>query len=475
MTKAARALPILALLLALGAPPRMQAQGTRPGGTTRGSSNITGRSSTQRSVTSGGTGRSTSGARQYRSNTELGDATITIDPETRSLVIVSDEDTHRELFKVIQSLDQIKPQVLIKVVFVEVTYNKGSDIGVEGSYTFNQKSAIPATTGSSVTTNTSTSPTGSATNPGTSTTNSTLTTPLGVAASLASTAQLQSIFGLASATDGTFVRLITDDWSATLRAMATRGKVEVLSRPSIMARNNQEAVIVVGQEVPFVTNSRTDNNGNLNNTITYDNIGIILRVTPFITSEGTVEMIVAPEISNLTDQTVPIGNNFSAPVISKRSAETVVVTPNGQTVVIGGLMETQRIESIRKVPILGDIPLIGLAFKRTIKDDVKRELLIFLTPHIVNTASGLKQLTKRELEQATLIENAFSRKEYEQYLEPPPLFAEPDLPEGKEIRRATTVERTTTTTERTTAPIPVSSKPRILSPVQPSELNGAPR
>ena len=72
---------------------------------------------------------------------------------------------------------------------------------------------------------------------------------------------------------------------------------------------------------------------------------------------------------------------------SGSNAETVVVTPNGQTVVIGGLMETQRVESVRKVPILGDIPLIGLAFKRTIKDDVKRELLIFLTPHIVSTAA----------------------------------------------------------------------------------------
>ena len=468
-----RALPILAILSMLAAPLASEAQVARPGGATRGSSNITGRSTIQRSVTSGGTGRSVSGARQYRSNTELGDATITIDPETRSLVIVADEDTHRELFKVIKTLDQIKPQVLIKVVFVEVTYNKGSDIGVEGSYTFNLKNPTTGTTGTTETTitETGTTPTG-----GTSTTVIKNTGSTSVAATLGNSVGISSLFGLASATDGTFVRVLMDDWQATLRMLATRGKVEVLSRPSIMARNNQEAVIVVGQEVPFVTNSRTDNNGNLNNTITYDNIGIILRVTPFITSEGTVEMIVAPEISTLTDRTVPIGNNFSAPVIAKRSAETVVVTPNGQTVVIGGLMETQRVESVRKVPILGDIPLIGLAFKRTIKDDVKRELLIFLTPHIVSTAAGLKQLTNRELEQATLIENAFSRKEYDQYLETPPLFVEPDLPEGKEIRRATTVQRTTTTTtERTAAPVPVPSKPRILAPVQPSEVNGASR
>ena len=141
----------------------------------------------------------------------------------------------------------------------------------------------------------------------------------------------------------------------------------MLSRPSIMARNNQEAVIVVGSEVPFITNSRITDDGQTINTIQYDNVGIILRVTPFITSDGTVEMIVAPEISTLTDQTVPISNNASAPVIAKRSAETVVVTPHGQTVVIGGLMETQRTETVQKIPILGDIPFLGIPFRRTIK------------------------------------------------------------------------------------------------------------
>src|SRR5687767_7376145 len=199
-----RALPILAIVCTLALPFASVAQVARPGGATRGSSNITGRSAVQRSVTSGGTGRSVSGARQYRSNTELGDATITIDPETRSLVIVADEDTHRELFKVIKTLDQIKPQVLIKVVFVEVTYNKGSDIGVEGSYTFNLKNGTPASTGTTQTTvtETGTTPTG-----GTSTTVTTNTGSTSVAATLGESVGISSLFGLASATDGTFVRV----------------------------------------------------------------------------------------------------------------------------------------------------------------------------------------------------------------------------------------------------------------------------
>ncbi|MEO8353167.1 MAG: hypothetical protein ABI680_15660, partial [Chthoniobacteraceae bacterium] len=118
--------PLLAaaLGLALGVP-QLMAQTTRPGSSARGGATAGGGGT--RNLSAGS--RGATGPRQYRSNTELGDAVIQIDPETRSLVIMTDDETHEELMKVIQELDQPKPQVLIKVVFVEVTYNKGSDIG----------------------------------------------------------------------------------------------------------------------------------------------------------------------------------------------------------------------------------------------------------------------------------------------------------------------------------------------------------
>jgi general secretion pathway protein D len=241
-----------------------RAQTARPGSSARGGTRpTTSRGSTGSISPNAGS----TGPRQYRSNTLLGDATIQIDPETRSLVIVTDEDTHLELMKVIKTLDQPKPQVLIKVVFIEVTYNKGMDVGVEANYTFNLKNPIPATTGTSTNTTTTTGTTTGVPitgRSGTTTTNAvnqtvtSLTNTLGTPANIGRTLTGQTLFGLAQATDGTFVRIASDDWSATLRAMATKGKLEVLSRPSIMARNNQEAVIVVGQEVPFITNSRTD-------------------------------------------------------------------------------------------------------------------------------------------------------------------------------------------------------------------------
>jgi general secretion pathway protein D len=325
----------------------------------------------------GAAGRSSANLqqRQYRSNTLLGDAIIQTDPETRSLVIITDEATHSEIASVIRNLDRPKPQVLIKVLFLEVTHRESLDIGVEGSYTYTHEGINSGTVGTAM--------------------------------------------GLADIVGGGFWSVASDDWDVTLKALAEKGKLEVLSRPSILARNNQEAVIVVGQEIPLITNSRITDQGATINTVQYAEIGIILRVTPFITSEGMVEMIVAPEISTLTDQEIPIAvtenGEVGSPVIAKRSAETVVVTADGQTIVIGGLMETVKTEVKRKVPVLGDIPLLGFAFRRTIREEQKKELLIFLTPYIVNTPEDMGVLSKREVDSLELTPQAFPREKVERF------------------------------------------------------------
>ena len=450
--------PLLAVML-LAAPLRAQ-QTTRPGGNARGTSGTTRSSGLGNTGTAGARSTGSAGSQQYRRNTDLGDAIITIDPETRSLVLVTDEDTHREMVGVIKTLDQPKPQVLIKVVFLEVTYNKALDVGVEGSYTFNLKNPIAGKTGSSTTT---TATTGTIPG-GTTATNSTLTTPLDTLANIGQSATLQNLYGLSSLTTGSFVRFVSDDWSATLHALAQKGKLEVLSRPSIMARNNQEAVIVVGSEVPFITSSSLTPEGQTNNTIRYDNVGIILRVTPFITSEGTVEMIVAPEISNLTDQTVPIGNNTSAPVIAKRSAETVVVVPHAQTVVIGGLMQTQKTSAVQKIPLLGDIPYLGAAFRRTVKSDTKTELLIFLTPYIVNDGTGLTRVTADELGRTELVDRSYSQKELDKYLG--------SLPARKNADES--ARRTSASVKAVTATAPKKAAPKAAEPEMPAPVKTKP-
>jgi general secretion pathway protein D len=338
--------------------------------------------------------RSTASSTAYPNSTDIGQARITYDPETRSVIIVSDDETAAHIREVVTQLDRPTPQVLIKVVFLEVTYNKGSDIGVSGSYT---KNISPGTLNSSV--------------------------------------YEQAFNGLSGLTSGagTFA-VVANDFQATLRAIAEAGKVEVLSRPSILARNNQQATITVGQQVPLISGVTFDNFGNQRNAITYQDVGIILTVTPFITSDGMVEMVLAPEISSVSDSSVSFAtstndNNVTAPIINIRSADTVVVTPDRQTVVIGGLMSTRKNESVSKIPLLGDIPILGAAFRRKIKSNEKTELMIFLTPTIVQDPRTLAMLTKTEQENAQIPANAFSPHEMERFLnqkpEEGPKFSEP--------------------------------------------------
>ena len=363
---------ILAAFLLLAAWLPVSAQTTRQnsGSRSTGNRSTTNNNANRRATTSGG-GRA--GAdRQYQNSTMLGDAMITSDSVTRRLIVVTDDETNESIKEIIASLDRPKPQVLINVVFMQVTHNKDLDLGTEfshkGTYLGNDIVSTAATA-----------------------------------------------FG--SPTTGGFFNILNADVDATIHALSTVGKTEILSRPSILARSSQQATIMVGQEVPFITNSRISDTGQTTNTVQYQDIGIILRVTPFITSEGLVEMIVTPEISALSEKTVAISDTVNTPVIDKRSADTVVVTPSDRTVVIGGLISNQSVNQDNKVPILGDIPLLGHAFKRTVKQNSKTELLIFLTPHVVQQPEDLSRLTDSERGKLQLKSGAFNTEDVNKYLD----------------------------------------------------------
>jgi general secretion pathway protein D len=216
---------------------------------------------------------------------------------------------------------------------------------------------------------------------------------------------------------GAFYKLAGRDIEATIHALATTNKVEVLSRPSVLTRSNQQATILVGQNVPTITGSQiAQTTGTVTNLITYRNVGVILRVTPFITGEGYVEMILQPEISALSATSVPIGNGVNSPVIDTRAADTVVVTKSDRTVVIGGLMSDAKNDIDSKVPLLGDIPIIGAAFRRQNHSHVKSELLIFLTPHVVQTPDDLERLTQTEQQRLNLAPSTFPKSDVDKFL-----------------------------------------------------------
>jgi general secretion pathway protein D len=301
-----------------------------------------------------------------------GDVVVQIDPETGSLIVIADEETNEQVRKVVENLDRPVPQVLIKVVFLEVTHTKDLDLGVEAS--FNYKGGDHED-------------------------------------------MIQTIFGLSAITRGAFATVIEEDFSATLRALSGVAKLEVLSKPSVLTRNNQAATITVGEEVPFVRNTRVTSDGQTINTVEYEDIGIILTVTPFINPDGLVEMDLYTEISTITGDTVPISDTVDAAVFAKRSAETMVVAPDGKTVVIGGLMEDNLTEATSKVPILGDIPILGFPFRRVTKTKAKTELLIFLTPYVVRTESELREMSLSEKNRTELVPEVFSDEKMDKYID----------------------------------------------------------
>lgn len=281
----------------------------------------------------------------------VGQVSAVASEDTNTLLILSPEKNFDRLTEILNELDRPVPQVLIRVIISEVTYDDSLDLGVEFS----------------------------AINVG-STTNDNVRTNFNL---------FESTLGL------NYLLFDAGNFSAAVRALAATGKFDVLSRPYLLTADNQEASITVGQEVPFVTNSRVTDTGGTVNTVEYREIGIILTVTPQINSEGLVVMDLRQELSALTDRTIPISDDFNGVVINQRNVQTQVAVGNGQTVVVGGLMQDQKQETVTKVPWLGDIPWVGNLFRRTERNNVKTELLVFLTPEVITDPRNLTGATQR--------------------------------------------------------------------------------
>jgi len=349
-----------------------------------------------------GNNASTATSSEYNNNGTVGNATFSVDPDTHSIVVIADQETSRQISEVLSALDRPKPQVLLNCVFMEVQHNNSSDIGVEGGWTKGIGNGVNGNAAQIF---------------GLSGLNSVVTNFNAVGGQTFSTALTA---GSTAGTGGLY-QILGSDFQATLRAIAQSGKAQLLSRPSILARDGQPATIVVGQQVPLITGVNYTTFGNQINTVTYTDVGIILKVTPFVSANGYVEMIVQPQASSVDpnlNQTISAG--VTAPYIDVRSADTVVITPDGQTVVIGGLMENDKATSDSKIPILGDIPLLGNLFKSRSKSDTKSELLIFLTPHIVPAPSQLAALSSKVTHQSELITNSVSEHDLNRFLEQVP-------------------------------------------------------
>ena len=180
------------------------------------------------------------------------------------------------------------------------------------------------------------------------------------------------------------------DYNVALSALQTRGNVRVLSLPVIIAQNNQQAVLNVGQSVPFVQVSQSvvTSAAGVVQTVQYQDVGTTLTITPTINADGYVNMNVSQ-----TDNSATNNIQFDAPIISKREATTKIFIRDGQTTVIGGLAGDTRNHTTQGIPFLSAIPLVGpLLFGHVTQNDETTELFLFLTPHIISTDQDIDQL-----------------------------------------------------------------------------------
>ena len=306
---------------------------------------------------------------------EGGKITITPDKATNSLVIMASPNDYQNLLQVIQKLDKRRRQVFVQAIIAEVTPDKLKDLGVQ-----------LGVTGGGVTGNTAAAGAYDpfnfigATDP----------------------AQAAITTFLTSVASGTNLQL-----AGNLKALFTDKAVNVLSTPTILTSDNKEAEIFVGQNVPFITSSSVVTGGIAQQSVTRQDVGIKLKITPQISEGEYVKLDINQEISAVT------GDKGQATdiVTTTRSAKTSVVVKDKETVVIGGLIQDQDQETISKIPLLGDIPLLGWLFKTTHKERTKTNLIIVLTPRIIRGAQEMSEVTetqKQKFGEAVRMDQPFS-------------------------------------------------------------------
>jgi general secretion pathway protein D len=306
-----------------------------------------------------------------------GQVDIQPDPATNGLLIRTSPRNFQAIQALLQDLDRLRPQVLIKVLIADVTLDESSQFGLEGFW--ENKMRVRG-------------------------------------GDLA-----RNRFGtdFALATQGFTYLLAGDEFQATLNLLAREGRLRVLATPRILALDNATASINVGKEVPRITNTQINQLGNTVNTVQYESVGILLQVTPHINPDGLVTLEVAPEISDVASaaESVPIAPGVTSPTFNVNSALTTVAVRSGTTVVIGGLIRESTDHAVEKVPLLGDIPVLGALFSNTTQRKVKRELMIFLTPYVAYTASQLEELTQIEKAKLKLLDPRDIEAESDRWLE----------------------------------------------------------
>ena len=269
------------------------------------------------------------------------EVTIVGDAKSNSVLVNASPRYMEQVETIIQELDIDPPQVLIQVMLAEITLDTDDDYGL----TLNEKVG---------------------------------TIPLSTSVQIANGNFFSQPFS------GTF-SVGFSDLSLVLSAMSAQGRLQNIANPSITVANNEDGRIQIGQEVRLPDAVLTSEFGSQSSSVVAEDLGVILEVRPTINPDGFVRMQVRPTLSRLSEKTTEISETFRSPIIQKREAETTVTVKDGETIVLAGLIEDFAERRNMKVPLLGDIPLLGGLFRSETESRIRRELLIVLTPHVVNS------------------------------------------------------------------------------------------
>ncbi len=296
---------------------------------------------------------------------------IQADPTTNSLIISAPEPQYRQLRAVIDKLDGRRAQVLVESLIVEVSASKLAQFGIQWQGTIGAgNNGTVGVIG---------------TNSGTAGANI-----LGATAAIASgnaTTIATAVGSLGGGLNMALAPRINGQYylGALANFLQNSGDANVLSTPNLMTLDNEEAKIVIGNNVPFVTGSYANTGGNSGavnpfNTVERKDVGLMLRVRPQISENGTVKMSIYQEVSKIDAATL---KDTNGPTTSKRSIESNVVVDDGNIIVIGGLLEDSYSQAEDKVPVMGDIPVVGALFRSENRSRKKTNLMVFLRPVVV--------------------------------------------------------------------------------------------
>ena len=329
---------------------------------------------------------------------------IQADPTTNSLIITASEPQYRQLRAVIDRLDGRRAQVMVESLIIEVNANKAAEFGIQW------QTAIGAT--GAVGTNSSLA--------GANIFNlSSATSSTGVAQ------QPSSGFNIGLGTTiagGNVLGLVA-------RALQSNGEGNVLSTPNLLTLDNEEAKIIIGQNVPFVTGQYASTNGNSSTvnpftTVERKDVGLTLRVKPQINENGTIKMQIFQEVSSVDQSTRA---DVNGPTTNKRSIESNVLVENGSIVMLGGLLQDEYSGGTEKVPLLGDVPILGNLFKSEVRSRKKTNLMVFLRPVVMRDGQSTNAFAVdrydaiRTMQQTTQPENSFVLRGVDESAVLPPL------------------------------------------------------